>query len=136
LQCVQEGWSDKLKEQASEGCNIAGHVRINKVVGNIHLSPGRSFRTGSQNIYELVPYLKDDGNRHDFTHTIHQFSFFGDDEFSNTKSQYSKKLKAQLGIESNPLDGTTQRVRSFLAFRAITHRRYRVLSNSTCSNIS
>lgn len=107
---MQEGWSDKLKEQANEGCNIAGQVRINKVVGNIHLSPGRSFRTGSQNIYELVPYLKDDGNRHDFTHTINEFSFFGDDEFTRVKGQLSKRLKAQLGIDTNPLDGTTLKV--------------------------
>lgn len=106
-QCVQEGWSEKLKEQADEGCNVAGLVRVNKVVGNIHLSPGRSFRTGSQNIYELVPYLKEDGNRHDFTHTIHQFAFVGEHEYDFTKSAASRRLKQSLGIEDNPLDGTT-----------------------------
>ncbi|KIP09652.1 hypothetical protein PHLGIDRAFT_86242 [Phlebiopsis gigantea 11061_1 CR5-6] len=108
-QCVQEGWSEKLKEQANEGCNIAGLVRVNKVVGNIHLSPGRSFRSGSQNIYELVPYLKEDGNRHDFTHTIHEFAFAGENEFDFTKSAAAKKLRQKLGIEGNPLDGTTQK---------------------------
>lgn len=30
-QCVQEGFSVKLKEQATEGCNVAGKVRVNKV---------------------------------------------------------------------------------------------------------
>lgn len=30
-QCVQEGFSDKLKDQAREGCNVAGKVRVNKV---------------------------------------------------------------------------------------------------------
>ncbi|KAI0771208.1 Sec1-like protein [Trametes elegans] len=108
-QCVQEGWSDKLKEQAGEGCNIAGRVRVNKVVGNIHLSPGRSFRSSSHNLYELVPYLKTDGNRHDFSHTIHHFAFEGDDEYDLTKARIGKELKERLGIAANPLDGTSGR---------------------------
>lgn len=113
-QCVTEGWSQKLKDQASEGCNIAGRVRVNKVVGNIHLSPGRSFRASAQNIYELVPYLKEDGNRHDFTHQIHEFAFQGDDEWDWRRAEASNKLKRSLGIEANPLDETTARVSSVL----------------------
>lgn len=66
-----------MREQADEGCNIAGRVRVNKVIGNLHLSPGRSFQSGGRNYYELVPYLRDDGNRHDFSHTIHQLAFEG-----------------------------------------------------------
>ena len=112
-QCVKEGWSDKLKEQAHEGCNIAGRVRVNKVVGNIHLSPGRSFRTSAHNLYELVPYLKEDGNRHDFSHTIHEFAFEGDDEYDFSKASRSRELKARVGIDANPLDKTELRV-SFL----------------------
>ena len=60
----------------NEGCNISGRIRVNKVIGNIHLSPGRSFQTG-RHVYELVPYLRDDGSRHDFSHTIHYFAFEG-----------------------------------------------------------
>lgn len=37
-QCVSEGWSDKIKEQAEEGCNLEGKVRVNKVVGNLCVS--------------------------------------------------------------------------------------------------
>ena len=98
-----------MKEQASEGCNINGRLRINKVIGNIHLSPGRSFQSASRNIYELVPYLRDDGNRHDFTHTIHHMAFEGDDEYDYSKAQISQRLKQQVGV-SNPLDGTYGRV--------------------------
>ncbi|TBU47418.1 Sec1-like protein [Dichomitus squalens] len=108
-QCVKEGWSDKLKEQAHEGCNIAGRVRVNKVVGNIHLSPGRSFRTSAHNLYELVPYLRTDGNRHDFTHQIHHFAFEGDDEYDPRNAKLGKELKNRLGIDANPLDGTQGR---------------------------
>ena len=110
-QCVSEGWSDKLKEQAEEGCNVAGKIRVNKVVGNIQLSPGRSFRTAAQNIYDLVPYLRDDKNRHDFTHTIHEFGFESDQERNRERQ---REFRATLGIE-NPLDRTTKRVSALTA---------------------
>ena len=47
---------------------------------NIQFSPGRSFQSAQSRIYELVPYLKHDGNRHDFSHTIHYMYFTPDDE--------------------------------------------------------
>lgn len=62
------------------------------------------------NIHELVPYLRDDGNRHDFSHTIHQLAFQGDDEYDFNKAEKSKKMKKKLGIEANPLDGTFRKV--------------------------
>jgi len=79
---------------------------VNKVVGNIHLSPGRSFQTNSRNIYELVPYLRDDGHPHDFSHTIHEFAFEGDDEYDYRKASLTREMKNRMGIKSNPLDGT------------------------------
>ncbi|KAL4249082.1 Endoplasmic reticulum-Golgi intermediate compartment protein [Abortiporus biennis] len=134
-QCVREGWSDKLKEQAAEGCNIAGRVRVNKVVGNIHLSPGRSFRTSAQNIYELVPYLKEDGNRHDFTHTIHEFAFEGDDEYDIYKAEVSTKMRQKMGITENPLDGTTARTFKqqymFQYFLKVVSTQFRTLDDKT-----
>lgn len=105
-QCMNEGWSDKLKEQASEGCNVSGRLRVNKVIGNIHLSPGKSFQSSSRNIYELVPYLRNDGNRHDFSHTIHQFAFLGDDELNHRKRKTSLEMKQKLDLLTNPLDGS------------------------------
>lgn len=56
-QCVSEGWSQKIKEQNKEGCNVAGIIHVNKVVGNFHLSPGKAFQRNSMAIYDLVPYL-------------------------------------------------------------------------------
>ena len=106
---MKEGWSEKLKEQAHEGCNISGRVRVNKVVGNIHLSPGRSFRTSAHNLYELVPYLRTDGNRHDFTHQIHHLAFEGDDEYDPSKYKVGKEMRAKMGIEAGPLDGAQGR---------------------------
>ncbi|KAF8627493.1 hypothetical protein AX17_006304 [Amanita inopinata Kibby_2008] len=103
-QCIREGWSEKLKDQASEGCNISGRLRVNKVIGNIHFSPGRSFQSSSRNLYELVPYLRDDNNRHDFSHTIHRFAFEGDDDYDYWKAQTGRAMKKRLGLNVNPLD--------------------------------
>jgi len=108
-QCKNEGWVEKLKEQSNEGCNISGRIRVNKVVGNIHLSPGRSFQTNSRNFYELVPYLRDDGSRHDFSHTVHHFAFEGDDEYDYWKAEAGKSMKKRLGITAGPLDNTHAR---------------------------
>ncbi|KAG6837199.1 hypothetical protein H0H93_013426 [Arthromyces matolae] len=108
-QCKDEGWAEKLRDQKNEGCNISGRIRINKVIGNIHLSPGRSFQTSSRNAYELVPYLRDDGSHHDFSHTIHHFAFQGDDEYDYWKAEAGKGMKKRLGIAADPLDNTQGR---------------------------
>jgi len=103
-QCVQEGWTDKIHEQSNEGCNLAGGVRVNKVVGNFHFSLGRSFQTHAHHVHDLVPYLKD-SNHHDFRHIIHHFAFEGDDEYSAYKAGLGRQMKRKMQIEYNPLDG-------------------------------
>jgi len=89
MKCKDEGWAEKLREQSNEGCNISGRLRVNKVIGNIHFSPGRSFQTNSRNVYELVPYLRDDGSRHDFSHHIHTFEFQGGSRFTSATRSLS-----------------------------------------------
>ena len=84
---------------------------MNKVVGNIHLSPGRSFQAAQSRIYDLVPYLKNDGNRHDFSHTLHYLYFTADDEADESKAQVSREMRERLGIYQHPLDDYTGRVR-------------------------
>ena len=103
---MSEGWTDKIKEQQEEGCNIAGKVRVNKVIGNFHLSPGRSFQANAMHVHDLVPYLQG-GNKHDFGHTIHRFSFSSEteEEFLDVGGAGIEATKASLGI-INPLDGT------------------------------
>jgi hypothetical protein len=63
-QCVSEGWSQKIKEQNTEGCNVAGRVHVNKVIGNFHISPGRAFQRNSVHVHDLVPYLAGSGSEH------------------------------------------------------------------------
>jgi hypothetical protein len=137
-QCKNEGWADKLHEQSSEGCNVSGRIRVNKVIGNIHFSPGRSFQTNSRNLYELVPYLRDDQNRHDFTHTIHTFSFEGDDEYDFWKAEASKEMKKRMGIHANPLDGTegtTSKAQyMFQYFLKVVSTQFRTLNDNQVIN--
>ncbi|CEQ41120.1 SPOSA6832_02814, partial [Sporobolomyces salmonicolor] len=105
-QCVSEGWTDKIKEQSDEGCNIAGRVHVNKVIGNFHLSPGRSFQANAMHVHDLVPYLQG-GNKHDFGHEVHHFSFGSETEdefFRGGAGRGLKQTKRELGIV-NPLDG-------------------------------
>lgn len=64
LKCVSEGWSQKIKEQNTEGCNVAGKVHVNKVIGNFHISPGRAFQRNSVHVHDLVPYLAGSGSEH------------------------------------------------------------------------
>jgi len=91
---------------------VSGRIRVNKVVGNINITPGRSFQTGSHTYHDLVPYLRDDGNPHDFTHTIHEFFFMADDEYNANKAKIGKEMKQRMGIAENPLDGVEVKVRS------------------------
>ncbi|KAI0248269.1 endoplasmic reticulum vesicle transporter-domain-containing protein [Lactifluus subvellereus] len=81
-------WSDQIQEQSSEGCNVAGLVRVNKDVGNIHITPEHSFRVAQSQIYDFVPYLKNDGNRHDFSHTIDHMYLTVDDEADNSLDEH------------------------------------------------
>ncbi|GFZ42595.1 hypothetical protein JCM24511_00311 [Saitozyma sp. JCM 24511] len=104
-QCVDEGWMDKMKEQNTEGCRIAGRVKVNKVIGNLHFSPGKSFQNNMMQIQELVPYLKD-ANHHDFGHVINKFSFGADRTPAQEAASLRKETasRTKLGIK-DPLQG-------------------------------
>lgn len=108
-QCRQEHWSERIREQNSEGCNVAGELHVNKVVGNFHLSPGRTFQRNSIHTHDLVPYLTGSGEDvHHFGHIIHRFSFGTSDEFAIGRTSRGKRfgpLKQQLGI-SDALENT------------------------------
>lgn len=55
-----------------EGCRLRGSLKVNKVAGNFHFAPGRSYQRGSIHVHDLAPFE----NKHlDFTHQIHHLSF-------------------------------------------------------------
>jgi hypothetical protein len=53
-QCKAEGFTEKLKEQSGEGCRVHGFLHVNKVQGNFHFAPGKSFQTDHMHIHDLA----------------------------------------------------------------------------------
>jgi hypothetical protein len=141
LQCVSENWAEKLQSQSYEGCNIAGKLKVNKVVGNLHITPGRSFQSNSLRLHELVPYLQDGSRHHDFGHTIHHLSFENAKEDRWDSVEKTRVMREKLGIQLNPLDYyyakvTTTRLTALESTRANRTCHNRRVRRNTCSNTS
>jgi endoplasmic reticulum-Golgi intermediate compartment protein 3 len=73
-QCTREHYAERLEAQRKEGCRLEGSIRVNKVAGNFHFAPGKSFSNGNLHVHDLENYFKD-GSDHSFTHKIHQLRF-------------------------------------------------------------
>ncbi|XP_028514865.1 endoplasmic reticulum-Golgi intermediate compartment protein 3 [Exaiptasia diaphana] len=71
-QCVREGWKDKLQEQKNEGCQVYGYLEVNKVAGNFHFAPGKSFQQHHIHVHDLQPFGQTQFN---ITHKINHLSF-------------------------------------------------------------
>ena len=103
-QCEREGYGDRLDSQRKEGCRIEGVVRVNKVVGNFHVAPGRSFSNGNMHVHDLNNYFDTpvDGG-HTFSHEIHSLRFgpqLDDAAVSWTDHHHSNPLDA-VKMETN-----------------------------------
>lgn len=108
-QCKREHYAEKLDAQREEGCRIEDGLQVNKVVGNFHLAPGRSFSNGNIHVHDLKNYWDmPKGKQHDFTHTIHQLRF-GPQIPDNLKQKLAaSKAMPWTNHHLNPLDGTNQ----------------------------
>ncbi|KAG0309455.1 hypothetical protein BGZ98_002340 [Dissophora globulifera] len=71
-QCVREGYLEKMAEQADQGCRMHGQLTVNKVAGNFHIAPGRSFQRMNMHVHDIQQYLE---HGLDFSHHIKQLSF-------------------------------------------------------------
>ncbi|EFN54058.1 hypothetical protein CHLNCDRAFT_25376, partial [Chlorella variabilis] len=81
-QCHHEGYKEEIDEQKGEGCHVWGELQINKVAGNFHIAPGRSYQQGNMHIHDLSPFA---GQAFDFSHTIHKLAFGR--EYPGTRGQ-------------------------------------------------
>lgn len=72
-QCKRDGWVDRLKNM-DEGCRLYGHVEVNKVAGNIHVAPGKSFQQQHMHVHDLNPFMANMG-KFSTSHKIHRLSF-------------------------------------------------------------
>lgn len=73
-QCEREHYAEHLDSQRREGCRIEGGIRVNKVVGNFHFAPGKSFSNGQTHVHDLENFFVS-SEPHTFTHTVHSLRF-------------------------------------------------------------
>jgi len=105
-QCQREHYAEHLDSQRREGCRIQGLIQVNKVVGNFHFAPGKSFSNGNMHVHDLDNYMKD-GTDHTFSHTVHQLRF-GPPLPDEKIKTLSRSGDSWSNHHINPLDGTTQ----------------------------
>lgn len=70
--CKHDSYLQSIKEELGEGCRMWGRLDVNKVAGNFHFAPGRSYQQGNMHVHDLAPF---DGLNMDFTHTVNVLSF-------------------------------------------------------------
>ncbi|KAG5544302.1 hypothetical protein RHGRI_016898 [Rhododendron griersonianum] len=58
-QCKREGFLQRIKDEDGEGCNIYGFLEVNKVAGNFHFAPGKSFDHAGVHMHDLLAFQKD-----------------------------------------------------------------------------
>jgi hypothetical protein len=107
-QCTREHYAERLEEQREEGCRIEGSLQVNKVVGNFHFAPGRSFSNGNMHMHDLNNYWDvPKGKEHDFTHIVHSLRF-GPQLPETISNKLASKATPWTNHHVNPLDGTRQ----------------------------
>ncbi|KAJ3123426.1 hypothetical protein HK098_001919 [Nowakowskiella sp. JEL0407] len=122
-QCIAEGYMEKIKEQEKEGCAVYGHIVVNKVAGNFHFAPGKSFQQGNMHVHDLQHYLT--GKNWDFTHRIDSLAFGREINFKNPLDGVHKETKEAyfmyqyflkvVGTKYTSLNGTTFHTNQFSA---------------------
>jgi hypothetical protein len=109
-QCEREHYAEHLDEQRKEGCRLEGSIRVNKVIGNFHIAPGKSFSNGNMHVHDLDNYFKD--QTHTFTHKIHHLRFgpqLSDEVVKNMQRKHQAVGPAGwTNHHINPLDNTEQ----------------------------
>jgi endoplasmic reticulum-Golgi intermediate compartment protein 3 len=108
-QCTREHYAERLDEQRNEGCRIEGGLRVNKVIGNFHLAPGRSFSNGNMHVHDLKNYWDAGAAKaHTFSHVIHSLRFGPQLPESISKKLAKGRSLPWTSHHQNPLDGTRQ----------------------------
>jgi len=57
LGCSDISYKENLLSQSHEGCNLAGFISVNKVAGNFHVAPGRSFAINGMHVHDTVSFI-------------------------------------------------------------------------------
>ena len=75
-QCKRETFSEQVALQTGEGCQVYGHFEVNKVAGNFHLAPGKSYQQGPVHVHDLLLFGPD--AYFNFSHVINKLSYGAD----------------------------------------------------------
>jgi hypothetical protein len=71
-QCKREGFLQKIKEEDGEGCNVYGHLEVNKVAGNFHFVSVNSFQQVNMLLLGFLEFQMESLN---VSHKINELSF-------------------------------------------------------------
>lgn len=71
-QCVKEGKLKESEDLPLEGCQLYGYLEVNRVGGNFHIAPGKSFQHSHLHIHDVQQYRTSD---FDLSHKIRHLSF-------------------------------------------------------------
>lgn len=105
-QCQREHYAERIDAQRREGCRLEGILRVNKVVGNFHIAPGRSFTSGNMHAHDLETYIDSnlpDSEKHTMSHFVHQLRFG-----PQLPDELAARWQWTDHHHANPLDGTQQ----------------------------
>ena len=89
-QCKDEGARLKEQESKNEGCRVTGSLEVNKVAGNFHFAPGKTFQSIGFQLHDLLNFQRNIAE-HNVSHNINHLSF-------------GKKFPGRI----NPLDGVSR----------------------------
>jgi cytochrome c553 len=64
--------SEVAKEVPLEGCRIEGRMLVNKISGNFHITPGRSYEQSHSHVHDFSQFTN---REFDSTHHIHHLAF-------------------------------------------------------------
>ncbi|CAG9099535.1 unnamed protein product [Plutella xylostella] len=80
-QCKNDESADSADLALKEGCQIYGHMEVNRVGGSFHIAPGKSFTINHIHVHDVQPYSSSVFNT---THIIRHLSFGKSVESANT----------------------------------------------------
>ena len=107
-QCIREGRnvvkSSTNPRHASltlgEGCNMVGHMKLNRVAGNFHVAMGEGIQRNGRHVHIFNP---DETHKFNTSHIIHHLSFGG---------HHDGNSGGKMGEEETPLNGAVKIVQA------------------------
>jgi|EP00161_Ancyromonas_sigmoides_P023189 hypothetical protein len=72
-QCEKENIATRLEQERHEGCRIHGTINVQRVAGNFHFAPGKSFQHAQFHVHDFMSL--GDASKYNMTHKIYSLSF-------------------------------------------------------------